>query len=75
MQSERSVFASDEAHELQQFLQGVIDPRRDPLLKAALSTTLLGFDAKKLFALDRDDQERQVWLDRFSDWRQQWIDG
>jgi len=75
VQSERSVFASDEAHELQQFLQGVIDPRRDPLLKAALSTTLLGFDAKKLFALDRDDQERQVWLDRFSDWRQQWIDG
>jgi exodeoxyribonuclease V beta subunit len=75
VQSERSVFASDEARELQQFLQGVIDPRRDTLLKAALSTTLLGFDAKKLFALDQDDQERQDWLDRFSDWRQQWING
>ena len=75
VQSDRNVFASDEARELQQFLQGVIDPRRDTLLKAALATTLIGFDAQKLFALDRDDQERQAWLDRFSDWRQQWING
>ncbi|HWM23543.1 MAG TPA: exodeoxyribonuclease V subunit beta [Chthoniobacterales bacterium] len=75
VQSDRSVFASDEARELQRFLQGVIDPRRDSLLKAALATTLIGFDAKKLFALDRNDQERQAWLDRFTDWRQKWSDG
>jgi exodeoxyribonuclease V beta subunit len=75
VQSEQSVFASPEAGELQQFLQGVIDPRRDTLLKAALATTLLGFDAQSLFVLDRDDQERQAWLDRFSDWRQQWTNG
>ena len=49
VQSDRSVFASDEARELQQFLQGVIDPRRDTLLKAALATTLIGFDAKRTF--------------------------
>jgi exodeoxyribonuclease V beta subunit len=75
VQSEQNVFASPQASELQQFLQGVIDPRRDTLLKAALATTLIGFDAKKLFELDRDDQERQAWLDRFSDWRQQWSNG
>ena len=75
VQSEQSVFASPQAGELQQFLQGVIDPRRDTLLKAALATTLIGFDANRLFALDRDDQERQAWLDRFSDWRQQWTNG
>jgi exodeoxyribonuclease V beta subunit len=75
VQSDRSVFASDEARELQRFLQGVIDPRRDSLLKAALATTLIGFDAKDLFALDRNDPERQAWLDRFTDWRQQWSDG
>ena len=75
VQSERSVFASDEARQMQQFLQGVIDPRRDTLLKAALATTLLGFDAAKLYALDGDDRERQAWLDRFSDWRQQWVNG
>ena len=45
VQSDRSVFASEEARELQRFLQGVIDPRRDSLLKAALATTLIGFDA------------------------------
>ena len=75
VQSDQNVFASPEAHELQEFLQGVIDPRRDHRLKAALATPLIGFDAQKLFALDRDDQERQAWLDRFSDWRQQWING
>jgi exodeoxyribonuclease V beta subunit len=75
VQSDRNVFASEEARELQQFLRGVIDPRRDTLLKGALATTLLGFDATKLFALERDDQERQHWLDLFSSWRQQWFDG
>jgi len=73
VQSDQNVFASPEAHELQEFLQGVIDPRRDTRLKAALATPLIGFDAQKLFLLERDDQERQAWLDRFSDWRQQWI--
>ncbi|MEY2557346.1 MAG: exodeoxyribonuclease beta subunit [Verrucomicrobiota bacterium] len=75
VQSEQNVFASPEASELQQFLQGVIDPRRDTLLKAALATSLIGFDATGLFALDRDDQERQAWLDRFSSWKQQWSNG
>ncbi|MEY2563167.1 MAG: exodeoxyribonuclease beta subunit [Verrucomicrobiota bacterium] len=75
VQSDQNVFASPEAHELQTFLEGVIDPRRDPLLKAALATSLLGFDAKRLFALDRDDQKRQAWLDRFSEWRQLWTNG
>jgi len=75
VQSDRSVFASDEARELQRFLQGVIDPRRDSLLKAALATILIGLDATKLFALEQDDAERQVWLDRFTDWRLKWSDG
>jgi exodeoxyribonuclease V beta subunit len=73
--SDQNVFASLEARELQQFLQGVIDPRRDPLLKAALATTLIGFNAQRLFEFDRNDQKRQVWLDRFSNWRQQWANG
>jgi exodeoxyribonuclease V beta subunit len=75
VQSDRSVFASEEARELQRFLLGVIDPRRDSLLKAALATTLIGFDAKALFALDQNDPERQAWLDRFTDWRLKWSDG
>ena len=53
VQSDQNVFASIEARELQQFLQGVIDPRRDPQLKAALATTLIGFDAARLFDLDQ----------------------
>ena len=75
VQSDQNVFASIEARELLLFLQGVIDPRRDPQLKAALATTLIGFDATRLFDLDQNDEERQIWLDRFSHWRQQWADG
>jgi exodeoxyribonuclease V beta subunit len=75
VQSDRSVFTSEEARELQRFLQGVLDPRRDSLLKAALATSLLGFDAKMLFDLERDDPKRQAWLDRFTDWKLRWSDG
>ena len=75
VQSDQSVFASIEARELQQFLQGVIDPRRDPQLKAALATTLIGFKAEALFAFDQNDRERQAWLDRFANWRNQWVNG
>jgi exodeoxyribonuclease V beta subunit len=75
VQSDRSVFASEEARELQRFLQGVLNPRRDSLLKAALATTLIGFDATMLFALERDDPGRQAWLDRFTDWKLRWSDG
>ena len=75
VQSDRSVFGSEEARELQRFLQGVLDPRRDSLLKAALATTLIGFDATRLFDLERNDPERQAWLDRFTDWKLRWSDG
>lgn len=75
VQSDKSVFASEEARELQRFLQGVLDPRRDSLLKAALATTLIGLDAKSLFALEQDDPGRQAWLDRFTDWKLKWSDG
>ena len=75
VQSDRSVFASEEARELQRFLQGVLNPRRDSLLKAALATTLIGFDAKRLFDLEQDDAKRQTWFDRFIDWKSRWVDG
>lgn len=75
IQSDQNVFGSIEARDLQRFLQGVIDPRRDPQLKAALATPLIGLKAQALFELDQDDQERQAWLDRFSDWHEQWVKG
>lgn len=73
IQSDQNVFGSIEARDLQRFLQGVIDPRRDPQLKAALATPLIGLKAQALFELDQNDRERQAWLDRFSAWHEQWI--
>jgi exodeoxyribonuclease V beta subunit len=73
VQSERSVFASSEALELQQLLQGILEPKRERLFKAALTTNLLGLKAVDLLALDDDEALRERWLDRFSEWQNKWI--
>jgi exodeoxyribonuclease V beta subunit len=74
VQSERSVFVSDEARDLQQLLQGILEPRRESLFKAALTTRLIGLNGSDLIALDDNEAARQQWLDRFAEWQTKWID-
>jgi len=73
VQSERSVFASQEAREIQQFLQGILEPNRERLFKAALATNLIGLDGDELAALNDDETARQLWLNRFSEWQTRWL--
>ena len=73
VQSERSVFASTEALELQQLLQGILEPKRERLFKAALTTNLLGLKAAGLLALDDEEALREQWLNRFSEWQNKWV--
>jgi exodeoxyribonuclease V beta subunit len=75
LQTENSVFAAPEAKELDRFLQGVLEPRRNTALKSALATTLLGLDAQALYELELDDTKRQFWLEQFLGWREQWVNG
>jgi exodeoxyribonuclease V beta subunit len=73
VQSERSVFASPEAREIQLLLQGVLEPTRERLFRAALATNLIGLNGDQLVALNDDEAARQLWLDRFSEWQTQWL--
>ena len=72
VQSGRSVFASKEAADLQLFLEGLIDPVRERLFKAALITTIVGLTGDDLVGLEADEAARQRWLDKFFQWRSHW---
>jgi exodeoxyribonuclease V beta subunit len=74
VRSDKSVFASPEASDLHQLLQGLLNSRRDSALKEALSTPFFGFDALKINELELNEAKRQEWLDRFVEWRRKWID-
>ena len=53
--SQASVFKSLEAEELQRVLAAVLQPQREPLVRAALATELLGWDAAAIQTLADDD--------------------
>lgn len=54
--SQESVYWSQEAEALERLLMALLEPRRTDLLRAALATPLLGWDAAAIDALNRDDQ-------------------
>ncbi len=70
------VFASDEARELHQLLQALLDPRRTRRMRSALATRLLGLDSVAIANLDQPDERGEqssvVWLERFIRWQQLW---
>jgi exodeoxyribonuclease V beta subunit len=67
-----NVFATPEAEELQRILFAVTEPGRERLIRAALSTELLGFTARQLLALDVDVGEWEVVVERFRAAHRQW---
>jgi exodeoxyribonuclease V beta subunit len=72
MQSEQSVFASDEAAELHDFLRGLLDPAREKAFKGALITSIIALNGDDLLQLEVNEPERQRWLDKFFEWRTRW---
>jgi exodeoxyribonuclease V beta subunit len=72
MQSEQSVFASDEAAELHDFLRGLLDPAREKAFKRALITSIIALNGDELLQLEGNEPERQRWLDKFFEWRTRW---
>lgn len=72
VQTDRSVFASKEAEQLQHFLEGVLEPGRERLFKAALITSVVGLNGDELIQLESDEAKRQRWLDKFFEWRSLW---
>ncbi|MBV9300092.1 MAG: exodeoxyribonuclease V subunit beta [Verrucomicrobia bacterium] len=72
LQSEESVFKTNEARELLRFLQAVLEPGRDILLRTALSTSLVGLNAAEILSLDTVEAQWQHWLEKFLVYRSKW---
>ncbi|WP_232540006.1 UvrD-helicase domain-containing protein [Azohydromonas aeria] len=70
--SRASVLHMPVARELQRVLAAVLEPAHGGLLRAALATELMGFDAAAIDALDRDDAALAAWQERFTDWHACW---
>ncbi|MBI3155269.1 MAG: UvrD-helicase domain-containing protein [Burkholderiales bacterium] len=70
--SQASVFHSAEAEELDRVLAAMLEPTREPLLRAALATELMGVAAAALDALAADESGWLAVLATFAEDRQTW---
>ena len=70
--SQASVFDSPDARELEQVLRGVLEPTREPVLRAALATALLGGEAGALQALADDEAATAAAVQRYRSYRELW---
>ncbi|MGQ0749042.1 MAG: exodeoxyribonuclease V subunit beta [Betaproteobacteria bacterium] len=70
-----NVFATHEAEELQRVLMAVAEPGREPLVRAALATELIGYSGTALHALAADETVWEAVAERFraahSEWHEQ----
>lgn len=68
-----SVFATDDARELQQVLEAILEPSRIALVKKALVTRLIGVTASELVRMETSaPKELEDWIDRLRQWRDDW---
>jgi exodeoxyribonuclease V beta subunit len=67
-----SVFASREAEEVERVLVAIAEPGQAPLVRAALATEMLGWDADRLEALANDDVAWDERIERFHEYHQWW---
>ena len=72
--SQASVFHSSEAEELERVLLAIEEPSRQPLMHAALATTLMGQDAGSLERLAADESRLMETMARFAHWRESWLE-
>ncbi|HRQ47718.1 MAG TPA: exodeoxyribonuclease V subunit beta [Rhodocyclaceae bacterium] len=72
--SQASVFHGSEAEELERVLLAIEEPSRQPLMHAALATTLMGLDAGALERLAADESRLMDTIARFARWRESWLE-
>ena len=71
--SQESVYRSPDAEDVAHLLAAILEPTREPLLKAALATELIGLGAAAIDALATDEAALLGWVQRFADARDTWI--
>ena len=71
--SQASVFDSADAADLERLLAAMLEPQREPLLRAALATEAMGRDAAALQALAADEAGLLDCMGRFAGYRELWL--
>jgi exodeoxyribonuclease V beta subunit len=71
--TERSVFAAAEAGEMERVLRAVAEPARAGLIRAALSTALMGRGSRELADLNADEEGFASICERMEGYRQRWL--
>jgi exodeoxyribonuclease V beta subunit len=69
-----NVFLSRESEQLERLLLALLEPRREPLLRAALVTDLLGWRGEQIDRLNWDDGLLGQQFEHFLDYHQGWRD-
>ncbi|MGK2889680.1 MAG: exodeoxyribonuclease V subunit beta [Candidatus Malihini olakiniferum] len=67
-----SVFTTPEAREVLWLLQAVLAPEQERTLRSALATSLLGFSAQQIDALNQNEADWDTQVDAFVEFRQLW---
>ncbi len=72
--SQQSVYWSHEAEQLQRLLIALLEPHRGQLVRAALATSMLGWDGATIDELNRDDGLQNRMFNRFFHYHRAWRD-
>jgi exodeoxyribonuclease V beta subunit len=72
LHSTENLFDSHEAQEIDRFLAAAVEPNAESLIKAALSTDMLGISGEELERLTLDEARWQRWLVKFRDYHDLW---
>ena len=71
--SRESLFESREALELEQILVALLEVQRGDLLRAALSSEMLGWSGADLYRLEYDETQWESVLERFRGYHDAWL--
>ncbi|MCU7932475.1 MAG: exodeoxyribonuclease V subunit beta [Candidatus Thiodiazotropha sp. (ex Codakia rugifera)] len=72
--SQQSVYWSREAEQMERLLIALLEPHRGSLMRAALATSLLGWDGAAIDQLNRDDGIQSGLFNRFFNYHRGWRD-
>ena len=71
--SQAGIYASPDAEEMTRLLAAILEPTREGLLRAALSTDLMGQDAAAILSISADEASLLEWVTRFVGYRETWL--
>ena len=71
--SQASIFQSPDAEDLERVLTAILEPAHDRLLRAALATDMLGFDAAGIESISADEARLLGVVTRFTEYRELWL--